>query len=382
VERRDVTLKVFNSDSLTPDLVQRFEQEAKALTEFQHLYAVTAQAFGHTEEGHPYVVMELFIGTPLSHDENPAHHRRALNWMQQLCAALAAAHEKGIVHGNITAQNIRLSTDTSGREVVKLVNFEVMKESKSLPEADVYALAVVLSEALKNAAIPDAVQRVLNKALSAQPAERYTSAQQFSEALSLAAKQQQITEPNQPVTPVEQLQKLLKNETNQPEEKAASGGDIATGLAVFCALILLCTAPLWFNKLAPAPAPAPAAAPAAVVTATPPPQSEPLSTVPDAVDDEAFNKVYTFATLAFYNTKPEAWESETEGMSDEVYARTIWHLRKQGTIKSIADWERVDWQRLDNGFDKLSAQNPDEPLYQTGYKQLVTIYGAATKNAH
>src|SRR5262249_13339363 len=83
---------------------------------------------GATPSGHPYFVMELVRGVPITTycDENnlPVHERLAL--FTSLCQAIQHSHTKGIIHRDIKPTNV-LVTRQDGRPVVKIIDFGVAK---------------------------------------------------------------------------------------------------------------------------------------------------------------------------------------------------------------------------------------------------------------
>jgi serine/threonine protein kinase len=90
--------------------IRRFEREARAIAALNHphichLYHV----------GPDYLVMEYVEGTAL---KGPIPTEEALKYAQQICDALDAAHEKGIVHRDPKPANILLA-----KHGIKLLDF-------------------------------------------------------------------------------------------------------------------------------------------------------------------------------------------------------------------------------------------------------------------
>ncbi|MBI3854179.1 MAG: serine/threonine protein kinase, partial [Planctomycetes bacterium] len=118
---RAVALKVLSPRlSSDPDLVGRFEREAKALARLSHPNIVAVHDCG-VEGGTPYLVMEFVEGLSLRRllAERRLPPEEALRIVPQLCDALEYAHGQGVVHRDIKPENILI--DTNGQ--VKIADF-------------------------------------------------------------------------------------------------------------------------------------------------------------------------------------------------------------------------------------------------------------------
>ena len=100
---RDIALKVVN-EALAgdPELVRRFEQEARLAGSLNHPNLVAVYDVG-IHEGAPYFITELLKGESLR--QRLARGRipvdTALEWGAHLAQGLAAAHAEGIVHRDV-----------------------------------------------------------------------------------------------------------------------------------------------------------------------------------------------------------------------------------------------------------------------------------------
>ncbi|MEW6735235.1 MAG: protein kinase [Acidobacteriota bacterium] len=125
-----VAIKVMHT-ALANDAIaiERFRREAYAAMKVRHPNAVAVLDFGITEDRLIYVVMELLIGQSLA-DRLKIRNRfsilEANNLMQQICAAVSAAHARGIVHRDLKPENIFLHQE-DGQETVKVVDFGIAK---------------------------------------------------------------------------------------------------------------------------------------------------------------------------------------------------------------------------------------------------------------
>src|SRR5262249_34723744 len=126
---KQVAIKVIADELCTdPDSVGRFVQEARAAAQLGHPNIVDAFAFGTLPDGRAYFVMEWLRGQNLLERllRGPGGLDQALEIVDQVCAALEAAHARGIIHRDLKPDNVYL-TDLAGRLLVKLLDFGIAK---------------------------------------------------------------------------------------------------------------------------------------------------------------------------------------------------------------------------------------------------------------
>ena len=124
-------LKIVSS-KLTDDplFLKRFKTEAIVTRKLKHHNAVRVEDFDETEDGRPFIVMELVEGQNLRHVVHEAKRlplERALEIARQTAAALSAAHQLGITHRDIKPDNILLVQLPDGSEQVKVLDFGIAK---------------------------------------------------------------------------------------------------------------------------------------------------------------------------------------------------------------------------------------------------------------
>jgi hypothetical protein len=122
---RDVALKmVTEALSTDPDLVRRFEQEARVAGSLNHPNLVAVYDFG-VYEGTPYFVTELLRGESLraTLGRGAVPTSTAVDWAIQMARGLAAAHARGIIHRDVKPDNVFVCSDGQ----VKLLDFGIAK---------------------------------------------------------------------------------------------------------------------------------------------------------------------------------------------------------------------------------------------------------------
>lgn len=123
--RRLVALKVVRSVRGASERLKRlFQREAEALARLQHPGIATIFESGVSQDGQPFLAMELLQGESLSDwmEKNPppsAYDRpallRRLNLFFSIADAISYAHQNGVIHRDIKPANIFVLPDSSGQ---------------------------------------------------------------------------------------------------------------------------------------------------------------------------------------------------------------------------------------------------------------------------
>ncbi|HEX8141564.1 MAG TPA: protein kinase [Pyrinomonadaceae bacterium] len=247
---KTVAIKVLHPALAADDkIVARFSREARAASRISHPHALNVTDFGESQNGVVFLIMEYLHGKTLKeviHAEGPMPLPRTVEIIRQVCGALDAAHSEGVIHRDLKSDNIML-IDVGGGDWAKVLDFGIAKIQESVggtdpaltspnliigtpqymsPEqcsqaseldarSDIYSLGVILYELLvghvpftgesptaimmkhlqepppsvldERKDIPAGVGRVVSRAMAKRPEDRYESAGELSEALSVAA---------------------------------------------------------------------------------------------------------------------------------------------------------------------------------------------------
>lgn len=209
---------------LGPSLRRRLENEAGAMAKASHPNVLPVHDFG--EEGdYYYIVMDVAEnGSVWDRIENGGAVRasQAIQWTIQTLAALAVAHDRGIVHRDVKPHNLmldrydrvllgdfgiaRVPHDRRTRSGVAMGSFAYMPPEQRVdakkvgPQADIYAVGATLYHMLTADSPVDLflvdtapprrwtklhweLQRIIRRACSVRPADRYQTAGEMAEAL-------------------------------------------------------------------------------------------------------------------------------------------------------------------------------------------------------
>ena len=242
----EVALKALLSSDGGPDAAERFLRESRACAQLRHPNIVSILDFDVDGEARPFLVMELLSGPSLRDEldlSGALGAARALEVLGVVASAVQLAHDHGITHRDLKPANIVAHRYGSGERVYKVIDFglaslatvpdatrltlpftflgtiayappEQLAGESVGPAADQYSLGVVAYEMLTGRrpfdavepmalahqvmrgvvepptavrpALPPDVDRVIGRAMSRAPADRWPSVSAFAEALTVA----------------------------------------------------------------------------------------------------------------------------------------------------------------------------------------------------
>jgi eukaryotic-like serine/threonine-protein kinase len=190
---RSVAIKLFSPQLVQGEARQHFLREARVVGKLSHPSVITVHDMGIEESTHtPYMVMELVEGQPLDKiiAKGSIAFPLACQWAGHVAEALAAAHRRAVIHGDIKPANILITNDNR----VKLTDFGMARLASHQTDAavrgtpaywcpeqilgraqdersDLFSLGVVLHEMLTgiNPFAGDSIPTVCNQILSSTP---------------------------------------------------------------------------------------------------------------------------------------------------------------------------------------------------------------------
>ena len=138
---RDVAIKVLPANVASdPNRMNRFVQEAKAVSALNHPNILTIYEIDNSDAGH-FIATEFIDGGTLRHRLRGTSFTvmNALDIASQITAALAAAHQSGIIHRDIKPENVMVRADG----LVKVLDFGLAKvmAAASDPEGETQILS-------------------------------------------------------------------------------------------------------------------------------------------------------------------------------------------------------------------------------------------------
>jgi serine/threonine-protein kinase len=129
--KRPTAIKFLRPEITGSETLARFEREVRQTSRLSHPNAVAIFDYGRTAEGVFYYAMELLDGLTLREvvtRDGPQPAGRAISVLAAACGALNEAHGLGMVHRDVKPDNIMLCRKGGEHDVVKLLDFGLVKD--------------------------------------------------------------------------------------------------------------------------------------------------------------------------------------------------------------------------------------------------------------
>ena len=160
--RRPTAVKMLSIDKVDAASTARFEREVQITCQLNHPNTIAIYDYGRTPEGVFYYAMEFLDGLDLQQlveKYGPQPEGRVIHILKQVCGSLYEAHSKGLVHRDIKPSNIMLNRRGSEPDVVKVLDFGLVKALDENKNAGMTANASLTGTPLYMS--PEAIQSPL-----------------------------------------------------------------------------------------------------------------------------------------------------------------------------------------------------------------------------
>lgn len=131
---RPTAVKFLDATKTNEKSIARFEREVQLTSQLNHPNTIAIYDYGRTPEGVFYYAMEYLDGLNLQDlvdRHGPQPEGRVIHILKQVCGSLAEAHSIGLIHRDVKPANILLNVRGGLYDVVKLLDFGLVKETDS-----------------------------------------------------------------------------------------------------------------------------------------------------------------------------------------------------------------------------------------------------------
>lgn len=132
--KRPTAVKIIDLAMTSDEMLARFDREVRLASQLMHPNTVEVFDYGRTPEGQPFYAMEFLDGLTLQQiveQHGPLPAARAAHALRGIAGSLSEAHARGLVHRDIKPANVMLCRRGGEDDVVKVLDFGLVKDTRS-----------------------------------------------------------------------------------------------------------------------------------------------------------------------------------------------------------------------------------------------------------
>lgn len=132
--KRPTAVKIIELAAADDEALARFDREVRLASQLMHPNTIEIYDYGRTPEGQPFYAMEFLDGLTLQQivqTHGPMHAARAAHVLRGIAGSLSEAHERGLVHRDIKPANVMLCRRGGEHDVVKVLDFGLVKDTRT-----------------------------------------------------------------------------------------------------------------------------------------------------------------------------------------------------------------------------------------------------------
>jgi len=132
--KRPTAVKIIELAQANDEALARFDREVRLASQLMHPNTIEIYDYGRTPEGQPFYAMEFLDGLTLQQiveTHGPMNAARAAHVLRGIAGSLSEAHERGLVHRDIKPANVMLCRRGGEHDVVKVLDFGLVKDTRT-----------------------------------------------------------------------------------------------------------------------------------------------------------------------------------------------------------------------------------------------------------
>lgn len=175
--RRTVAIKVLEGESVSQQAIARFEREAQMTAQLRHPNTIDLYDFGRTDQDAFFYVMEYVDGITMQDlvdDYGAQPPARVIHLLLQVCGSLSEAHHHGLIHRDIKPANLMVTSHPGASDLVKVLDFGLVKHVASDASANDLQLELTTSEGITGTPMYMSPETVRDAAMSNAASDIYS----------------------------------------------------------------------------------------------------------------------------------------------------------------------------------------------------------------